>query len=142
MSSNPLLHKAPKPQDFSGDIKGAVLLASGSKPINLLKEYDWYLNVHTFYSDHFDDKRLSGFDEYVQGTIYSFAHEAILGLKSLIIVATKEVRYLDQGLGIMLYCSVGARCSVAVVELLAQELKSARINTLTYHKELDKWLKY
>lgn len=79
----------------------------------------------------------SGLDAYIQGTLYGLYEDFLNKTVDLI-----ESIGVERGLVVVISSDGGEKRAVAVVELLAQELKSARINTLTYHKELDKWSRF
>ena len=54
-----------------------ITLISMGKTTDVPKVCDLFINPHAFYSVHFDDKNLSGFESYVQGTIFGYMHRSI-----------------------------------------------------------------
>ena len=121
-----------------------VILKSGSKPSSIIVEdVDLYLNVHAIFSEHFSDKSLYGTEDYVKGTIYGYAHNAIQHLTNLIFEATLDPRFLESGLVVLLVCSSGERCSVAIAEMVAKILyEQYVVNVRILHGMEEKWFKF
>lgn len=131
MSNNLLIPK----KDVGQRIPNTVTLISTAKRKNM-SYGDLYIDVSRFMDDIFEWAS-SGLDKYVQGTLYGLHEEFLTNMVELI----KSIG-LERGLLVVIACERGERRSVATVELLARELKSAGINSLIQHKELDKWLKF
>jgi len=115
-----------------------VSMAKHSK----MPECDLFINPHAFYSVHFDDKNLSGFESYVQGTIFGYMHRSIELLSLLIEEGMQDSRFLERGLSVVVSCSSGQRCSIAVVELLSKSLSARQIKVKVIHEMEQKWLKF